>query len=295
MMSYNRIVRAFALTFLLGLIPLRAAAQDAGGVAVDHEEWKVIGWDDACGVAFEHLYYPVFGEAISGEPVSTRVGEARIPPGKENYIARWTYQADGPASWKAEEMEAAVSDLKKSGYTRPGFPESIVEGSIADSPSISETLRSTATLSALLKSGWPGPEWRWVGGSYSPLGTCALIAFENPAEPRRYRLLLLRVYNPRARLDRAYAHASNARLLFDGGNIDAAAPEAENAAALAPDLPMARYEHAAMLALTGRLNEAADELAAAVKLDKKYGAKARDDIDFAELRGREDFKALTRH
>ena len=93
---------------------------------------------------------------------------------------------------------------------------------------------------------------------------------------------------------RAVFHASNARVLFDAGELDSAATEAETAAQLAPELPVARYEHAALLALTGHANESVDELAAAVKLEPKYAEKARGDIDFADLRRREDFKDLTR-
>ena len=294
-MSYNQVVKALALTFLFGLLALPAAAQDVGGLAVDHEEWKTIGWNDACGVAFEHLYYPVLGQAIANEPIATHVGEASIAPGQEKYVARWTYEADGALTWNEKAAAAAEQDLKKGGYSRPGFPEVIQDAPIGAQPLLAETILSTSTLSPRLKSGWPGPEWRWAGGDYSPLGTCALLAFEKRGAPRHYRLLLLRVYNPRARIDRAYAHASSARLLFNAGDLDVAAPEAATAAALAPELPVARYEHAAMLTLTGRLDEAVDELAAAIRLEPKYAAQARGDVDFSGLHDRDDFKDMTRH
>ncbi len=290
-MSYNLAVKALALAFLLA-VP--AAAQNMDDLGVDHEEWKVIGWNDACGVAFEHLYYPKLGEAMVGEPISTRVGTARIPPGTEKWTARWTYEADGALSWNEREVAAAEKELRKAGYSRPGYPETIQDAPIGRQPLLADTILSTATLSPRLDEGWSTAEWRWAGADYNPLGTCALLAFEKRGAPRHYRLQLLRVYNPRARIDRAYAHASNARLLFDAGSLDAAAPEAETAAALAPELPIARYEHAAMLALTGRINAAADELAVAIKLDPKNAAKARDDVDFADLRGRDDFKDMTR-
>lgn len=295
-MSYNRVVRALALTLLLGRLALPAfAQQEYVDPNIDHEAWSVIGWSDSCGVAFKHLYYPVLGEAIVGDPVTTHVGTARIAPGKEKYSARWTYQAEGPMSWDPKAEADAEKALKKGGYTRPGFFELIQDAPIGKQPLLAETILSTSTLSPRLTTGWPGPEWRWAGGNYSPLGTCALLAFEKRGAPRHYRLLLLRVYNARARTDRAYAHASNARLLFEAGNLDVAAVEAETAATLAPELPIARYEHAAMLALTGHINEAADELGAAVKLDPKYAIKAREDIDFVDLRERDDFKEMTRH
>ena len=280
-----------ALTLLL-TIP--AAAQKAETIAVDHETWKVIGWNDACGVAYEQLSYPKLGEAMSSEPISTRVGVASIPLGSEAYSAKWALEADGRLSWDERAVATAEKDLKAGGYTRPGFLETIQDAPVGDQPLLAETLLSTSTLAARVKSGWPGPEWRWAGGGYSPYGTCALLAFEKRGSPRHYRLMLVRVYNPRARRDRAYAHASNARLLFNAGNLAVAAPEAETAAQLDPILPIARYEHAAMLALTGSFNESVDELAAAVKLEPKYRAQARGDIDFADLKDRQDFLDLTK-
>ena len=290
-MSYNLNVRTLALMVLL---VLPAAAQNADEISIDHETWSVIGWNDACGVAFDHFYYPKLGAAIVSEPVSTHIGTANIRAGSEKYTARWTLQADGRLSWDALLVAKTEKDLKDAGYTRAGYPETVQDAPIGDQPLLAETLLSTATLSARLKSGWPGPEWRWAGGSYSPLGTCALLSYEKRDRPRHYRLLLLRVYNPRARLDRAYAHASNARLLFNAGNLAVAAPEAETAAKLAPELPIARYEHAAMLALSGNPNEAVDELSVAIKLEPKYGARARGDIDFADLKDRQDFQEITK-
>ena len=284
-------MRTLALALLL---VLPAAAQSPDDLDVDHETWRVIDWNDGCGVAFEHLYFPKLGEAIASEPIATRIGTATISPGREKYAARWTLQADGRLSWDERAAAQAEKELENAGYARAGFPEIIQDAPIGDQPRLAETLLSTATLSARLTSGWPGPEWRWTGGSYSPLGTCALLSYERRDRPRRYRLLLLRVYNPRARLDRAYAHATNARLLFNAGNLAVAAPEAETAALLAPELPIARYEHAAMLALTGNSNEAVDELSAAVKLEPKYREKARGDIDFADLKDRQDFRKITR-
>jgi tetratricopeptide (TPR) repeat protein len=293
-MSYNLIVRTLALTALLGLLGLSAAAQNFEDVTVDHETWGVIGWNDACGVAFEHYYYPKLGVDIVNDPISARIGSAAIPPDSEKSAEKWVLEADGRLSWDERTAAKTAKELKSAGYGRAGFPEIIQDAPIGDQPLLAETILSTSTLSARLKSGWPGPEWRWAGGSYSPLGTCALLSFEKRASPRHYRLLLVRVYNSRARRDRSYAHATNARLLFNAGDLAVAAAEAETAAQLDPGLPIARYEHAAMLALTGNANEAVDELAAAVKLEPKYGAKAREDLDFADLKVRQDFQDLTK-
>jgi hypothetical protein len=285
-------VDLLALLLFLALLPRSAAAQDKA--PLDHETWKVLGWNDGCGVAFEHYYYPKLGTAIAGEPISAHIGTARINPGSEKYVGRYTLETNGADSWDPRKVAAAEKELKEAGYTRAGYPERIQDAPIGDQPLLAEAILSTSTLSPRLETGWPGPEWRWAGGSYNPLATCALLVYEKRGAPRTYHLILVRVYNSRVRLDRAYAHASNARLLFNAGNVEVAAPEAETAALLAPELPIARYEHAAMLALTGHINESADELAAAVKLEPKYAEKARGDIDFADLRERDDFKEITK-
>jgi hypothetical protein len=287
-------VTVLPLALFFGLFSRPAAAQNYSDVAVDHETWSVIGWDDACGVAFEHYYYPKLGDAMAYEPISTRIGTALIHSGSEKYVGRYVLELDGATSWDERRVAKTEKELKAAGYFRPGYLDRIQDAPIGNQPLLAETILSTSTLSPRLKTGWPGPEWRWAGGSFNPLATCELLVFENRANPKRYRLMLVRAYNSRVRIDRAYAHASNARLLFNAGNLEVAAPEAETAAMLAPELPIARYEHAAMLALTGRLNESVDELAAAVKLEPKYKAQAREDLDFADLRGRDDFKDITK-
>ncbi len=285
--------RALLLAVLAAAAP-RASAQNMDDLAVAHEEWKALGWNDACGVAYSVLSYPKLGEAMVGEPISTRVGTAIIAAGTEKSERRWTLEADGPLSWDARAYAKAVADLKKGGFNRSGFREDVRDGPIGDQPLLAQTILSTGTLKPRLASGWPGPEWRWAGAEYNPLATCALLAFEDRAAAKHYRFLLVRVYEPRVRQDRAYAHATNARLLFNAGNLEEAVPEAETAAALAPELPIARYEHAAMLALTGHDDAAVRELAAAVKLDHAYAEKARGDVDFKDIRARDDFVEITR-
>lgn len=284
---------ALALTVLLAAAP-RAAAQNLDEVTIAHEDWKVLGWNDACGVAYSVLSYPQLGQALANEPITTRVGTLTIAPDKEKAVGRWTLEADGALSWDERAYAKAARDLKKGGFSRKGFPEIVRDGPIGDQPLLAATILSTGTLKPRLTSGWPGPEWRWAGADYNPLATCALLAYESRANRKHYRFLLVRVYEPRVRQDRAYAHATNARLLFNAGNLDEAVPEAETAALLAPELPIARYEHAAMMALTGRQNEAVVELGEAVKLDHTYAAKARGDMDFRDIRKRDDFLDATR-
>jgi tetratricopeptide (TPR) repeat protein len=281
-------VKNLALALLL-VAP--AAAQNAD---IDHETWSVIGWNDGCGVAYEHDYYPKLGAEMTIEPIASQIGSTEIPPGEDKSATTWILETSGRLSWDARAAANTVKQLKNAGYTRPGFPETIQDGPVGAQPGLADTILSTSTLKARVKTGWPGPDWRWTGGSYGPLGDCALLSFEKRGNPRHYRLILVRVYNARARRDRAYAHAANARLLFDAGSLTAAAPEAETASRLDPDLPIARYENAAMLALTGNPNEAVDELTAAVKLDPKFAKKASEDIDFSDLKERQDFQELTK-
>lgn len=292
--SYNRAVNsALLLAAALAVPTISAAASGDRDPRVDHEEWRVIGWDDACGVALTKLSYPVMGDALSSEPISARVGMISLPPDQEKSSLRWTLEADGVASWDERAINGAVEELKTAGYRRIGYPET-VRATVGKQPLLAETLTSTRTFQSRLRDGWPGPDWRLAGANINPLATCALLAFEKRDAPRRYAFALIHVYNPRIRLDRAYAHASNARLLFNDGDLDTAYLESETAVALAPELAIARYGHAAMLALTGRQDRAVRELAAAVKLDHKYAEKAREDIDFRDLRGREDFKEALR-
>lgn len=283
-----------ALAVLLAAAAPRAAAQNMDDVTIAREVWKTVGWNDACGVAYSVLSYPKLGDALSSEPISTRVGTQTIAVGQETAVRRWTLEADGALSWDERAFKKAEAALRKGGFDRKGYPETIREGPIGDRPQLAETILSTGTLSPRLKSGWPGAGWRWAGGEFNPLGTCALLAFESRENPRHYRFLLVRVYNPRARTDRAYAHATNSRLIFDMGRLDDAAAEAETAAALAPELALARYAHAGMLALTGRQNEAVRELAEAVRLDRALAARAREDIDFRDLSERDDFRDIVR-
>lgn len=277
-----------------GVIDIKAVAKSIAAKPVfdiDHETWRMIGWDDACSVSFIHLSFPQLGQAQVNEPVRTRVGTLSIPPGKEKFLTHVVLEADGELSWDAKKLAKAEKDLKKAGWNRPGFMEVIRSSAIAPKPGLAESILSTATLSARARS-WPGPEWRWAGANYAPLSTCALLVFEKRAQPQVYVFSLVRVYNQRARHDRARAHTDNARLLFENGDLDGAVAEAEIGARAAPEQPVNRYHYAAMLALSGHVNQALVELRETVKLSPKYAERARDDEDFADLRSNDDFRAI---
>ncbi|MDE2489391.1 MAG: hypothetical protein KGM24_00995 [Elusimicrobia bacterium] len=278
----------------LALLPRPAAAQNFEDVRVDHQTWKALGWNDACSVALEVLTFPRLGDAIATEPISTRIGTMTIPTGKEDAATSWAYRADGVLTWRPKTVAKTERELRAAGYDAAGFSETISSASSGVRPEIDEALASTATLRSRTTRPWPGPGWRWAAADFNPLSTCALLAFQSRTPPLRWRFRLVRVYNPRARIDRAYAHAENARLLFDAGDLDAGFAESETAAALAPELGIARYNHAALLALTGRMDRAVAELAAAIAIDPSFRAKARDDEDFSSLRVREDFRDLVR-
>ena len=281
------------LSALVAVLLIAPSAKADDRVVIDRETWSVVGWNDSCGVALTKLSYPRLGDALTTEPYAARAGVMTLKPNQESGELRWTLEVDGAASWDERYFNKSLNELKANGFVKPGYPE-IVRETVGRQPLLAETLFSTKTFASRLESGWPNSEWRLAGADFNPLTTCVLLVFENRRVRRQYDFLLTHTFNPRVRIERAYAHASNARLLFNDGNLDAAAPEAAVAAALAPELAIARYGHGALLAITGHHDEAMRELSAAVKLDRKYAQKAREDADFHDLRAREDFRDLTR-
>jgi len=278
------------LAFALLLARPAFAADDA---VLEREEYKVLGWNDACGVAYQVLAYPKLGKGMREDPVETRVSTLSIPPQQEEAAAETSVLLDGEFSWDRAAVEKAAKELKDAGFSRAGFGET-VRTEIGRQKELAEVLFSTKTFDARLQTGWPGRAWRLAGTDFNPLSNCALLVYARRADELRHRFLLIRVYSPRARLERARAHVENALLLYAAGNGDASAAEAETAARLGPELPAAHYHHASLLMLTGRIEEAMAALAEAVRLDPKLRAKAREDPDFEPLRVRDDFNELMR-
>lgn len=285
-----------ALLLLALAVPLAAqevsvvpAAED---IPVEREELVNLGWRDSCSAALKHQVYPAFGAAIHGEPISTRLGTVSLEPGIEAAETKWFYEASGAASHDAKRIARFESDLAKLGYKRKGYAEAVRPEVSDRQPGLADTLLTTATLRLRPGLPWPGAGWRWSGADFFPLGTCALLTFDSVTAPPRKDWRLVRVYNPRARLERSRAHATNARLLFAAGELETATAEAGTAASLAPESALARYVHATLLAMSGRDEEAVAELKVSIELDPGKRREARRDRDFETLRPRQDFRDL---
>ncbi len=276
-----------ALLLLALSLPLRAQTLE-----IEKETFTPLGWNDACSVAVRHQVFPKLGVAIHGEPLSTKIGAVTIQPGAQKAAVKWFYEAAGTNTYDARRIATVERALRKLGYARKGYPETVRPNPSTEQPGLAETILSTRTLNLRPGQPWPGAGWRWAGADYSPLGTCALLVFESVEAPPRFSWVLTRIYNPRMRLERSRAHAANARLLFGAGELEPAVAEAGTAAALAPESPLARYVHAALLSMSGRTDESVAELRAAIELDPKRAAAAKDDRDFDNVRERRDFKDL---
>jgi hypothetical protein len=263
---------------------LLLAAASAVGQVVERETFSVLGWNDACSVAVQQLGYPVLGEAIQDEPVLTRAGTITIPPGEDNAQTFWDLDWKGARTWKAADAKKVLQGLAASGYTRPGFQEDILLPRKEAPHSFETTILSTETFGLRADFPWPGGDWRWEQVRYSSLGDCGLFIFRKGEDGRSfYRYFLLRLYNPSVLAQRAQAHLTNSRLLFDSSELEPALAEATTAASMRPELAAARYRHAALLCLTGHLNESVSELGAAIRLDAKLAETARTDPDFYEV------------
>lgn len=272
------------LLFLLLLsAPLRA-------LDIEREEYEIVGWNNACSVAVERYAYPVLGQAIRGEPITSRIGTLAIVTEKPIVETRWVFEADGANTHDKGAIDSFRRKLRKAGFDRPGFTETIRDAPTVESPGSADVILSTAILEAR-PDFWPDTtQWRLGHVHYNPLSTCALLVYDRIGERDRFKFILTRIYNASARADRGRAHTTNGRLLFNGGELAAALAETGIGARTAPEVGGTRYHYAAMLAMNGRLSAAMNELLAAVKLDEVYAQKAAEDPDFDSLRVRQDFR-----
>ncbi len=263
-------------------------------VALDiaREEFNVLGWTNACSVAVERYAYPYLGEAMVAEPITSRLGTLTIELKAPVTVTRWVFEADGANTYDPHAIERMKRKLRKSGFDRPGYAEVIRDSETVVAAGSAEVILSTAILDAR-PDFWPDTtQWRWARAHYNPLGTCALLIYEDRELPERYKFLLTRIYNPSARSDRGRAHAVNGRLLFNKGDLEGALFETETGARLAPEVGGVRYQYAAMLAMNGRPDAAMKELTAAIKRGESYRRQAAEDLDFETLRHRQDFQEI---
>jgi hypothetical protein len=296
-------IRAFpAIIRLLPFLLLNPSTLLAQGrpVPVDRETLTVIGWNKDCSVALAHLGYPAVGAAIADEPVRARLGTLTIPPGKEAAEADARVDWDGARTWQAAAFAEAKAELAGEGYTQKGWKETIRPDPVVNERDLPRLIVSTDTLrtkSTDFPDGYPR-RWRLSEIHYSPLSAvCGLLVFtDTAAKPNKpfYTYRLVRIGNPGVRSDRALAHVTNGLLLLQNGDRQGALAETGIAALMAPDYAPARYQRAGMLALGGQPEAAVDELAAAVKLEPNYRAKARDDENFDDIRWMPKFQDLTK-
>ena len=260
------------------------AVGPAAGQMVERETLSVLGWNNACSVAVQQFGFPPLGEAVQGEPVLTRIGAITIAPGEEISRTVWAVDWKGARTWVKEEALQALAALRAEGYKNPGFTEDIRIPRAGAPHPFEETIFSTSTFGLRAKVPCPSGDWRWDQVRYSPLGDCGLFIFSRREGGRPfYRYFLLRLYNPSVRIQRAEAHLTNSRLLFEASDLEGALAEAASAAHMRPELASTRYRHAVLLCLSGRLNESVSELGEAVRLDHKLAARARGDPDFSEV------------
>lgn len=265
-------------------LSLLLLAVPAFSQAVDRETLRLIGWNKACSAAIERLGYPEIGQAIADEPVFTRIGTVTIEPGEEKSKEKWLRSWDGRRSFQPEEAHDALAKLKKEGYVLPGFTETL-RHKVAPERDLPRLVSSTESFRSKSPGPWPGPGWRFEKVYYSPLAsTCALLVYKKEDEKKDFfKILLVRVGNPAIRFDRAVSRTTNARILQEKGALPDALQDAADAAGFAPEHSVARYHHAAILYLSGRIENAVTELEEAIKIDRGLRKKARQDGDFSGL------------
>lgn len=275
---------------LLLLLPLSASAQE-----VEREQLAIVGWNNACSVAVNHLGFPFRGQAIYEDPVVTRIGTLTLAAGASKVVTKWEADWSGSNSWRPEEAKLLLSKYLAAGYTDRGYPETIRPARIAPGRGLEEIILSTATLGIRGAVDWPGPPWRLARIHYNRLSNCALVVFDDRrGEHALYRYVLTRVYNTAARPERARAHLTNGLLLFNEGELIGAKEETGIAASTYPQGALNHYHYAAMLANSGEVEQAMAELREAVAQREELRKKAAEDRDFENLRDIPAFKDLVK-
>jgi len=292
----SRLIAALLLSWLLAP-PARSAEPKVVGGAVSierqkaHDEFSFIGWGPSCSAALQIVSYPPFGAGMVGEPSAWKFGSLAIAPGASQSAAQWLLDSTKDPYWNASQAEKAAQALAKS-HAVKGYDEDIREGPVGSQPGMEELLTTTSSFRCAGSPRWPPPSFRLAQAHYHPLITCALLAFSSRGDPEeaRYRFLLVRLLNTNARRRRAEAHAASGVLLYSkASDPDAAEAELAIASRMDPQYAAGRYHHAVLLAALGRFDEALDELAAALGLEKTWAKKAKDAPEFSSLRNDQRF------
>lgn len=282
------------------LLPGLAAAQD--GRVVDtgratrtgYDEFRFIGFSQACSAAIEYFSYPPTGKGLQGVPEAWKIGTITLDPGSKRETESWRYAGVIQEAWRRAEADMALETLAREGYDRPGAPEKVRDAPLAKHPDLARILPNPRTFQLGYRTQWPEAPWRLAGVHYHPLGNCALVLFRDERRPRdSWRWKLVKILNPGVRRKRARAHLTNGLLLYEAADIYGALEEAAIAAAMDPGYAAARYHHAVLLAAHGKFDQALVELEAAVAADPDFKAKAREAVEFERLRGRPGFRRLT--
>lgn len=289
-----------ALAFLLA--PLDALAQGrttviAVGTATrtGYEELSLVGWGEGCSVAVRYVRYPPEGIGLRGVPDAFRIGTITLPPDGTAQVERWMYSSDSGRGWSPKDMAASAERLRDQGrHDNTGTTERLRSGRVAEQPGLEALLTSTAVFQSDPPLGGFPERFRFSAVHYSPLISCALFDFVDPASPRDgHRLVLARLPEPGVRRARARAHVTNGLLLYrNEGDLTAAEAELAVASAMDPNYPLARYHHALLLSLHGRFNEALASLKAAVSRDGSFAAAARKAPELEALKYDPRLKAL---
>ena len=291
--------KLIGVILLLGFV--RPAAEAAapklvgGAVSIErqkaHDEFAFLGWDPACSAAVQRVSFPPFGEGMLGEPKAWEFGSLAIAPGASRPKANWIYDSRKDAFWSASQAKKASETLTKT-HAVKGFSEDVRDGPVGDQPGLAELLTTTSSFKSAGSPNWPPDSFRLSEVHYHPLITCALLVFSTRGSPEEadYRFVLIRLLNTNARRRRTDAHAANGLLLYSKAfDPEAAEAELAIAARMDPQYAPGRYHHAVMLAALGRFDEALEELAAAVRLDKSWSKKAKEALEFDSLRDDERF------
>ena len=260
----------------------------SGGTAVPpqaHDEFSFLGWGDSCSAALSHVRYPPAEERHQDEPKSWRIGTMTIPPSSAQPKGEWDLESRKEPYWSTERFHKVAAALRKT-FKTAGYAENIRLAPVAPRPGLAELLTTTAPFRTDTKVRWPPASFRLSRVHYHPLGLCAMLVFSQGAPgAQEFRYSLIRLLNPGVRLDRAEGHSVNGRLLYDkSSDPEGGEEELAIASRTDPKSASARFEHALLLSVTGRFDEAVAELEAAVRLDKSCRKKAKKAIEFDNLR-----------